>query len=114
MMKPQHWESTTQHWESPQHWESMSVEALWFLHEQVASVLVRKIADEKARLDQRLRQLKFDATSTSKRPHRRVFPKYQNPAHPDETWSGRGRKPSWLTAQLRSGRKLDDFLIQPS
>jgi DNA-binding protein H-NS len=114
-MKPQHWESTKpQHWESPQQWESMSVEALWFLHEQVASVLVRKIADEKARLDQRLRRLKFDAASTPKRPHRRVFPKYQNPAHPDETWSGRGRKPRWLMAQLRSGRKLDDFLIQPS
>jgi len=92
----------------------MSVEALWFLHEQVATVLVPKIADEKARLDQRLRQLKFDATSASNRPHRRVFPKYQNPSHPDETWSGRGRKPRWLTAQLRSGRKLDDFLIQPS
>ena len=98
----------------PQQWESMSAEELWFLHEQVASVLVRKIAEEKARLDERLRRLKSDAVSTSKRPHRRVYPKYQNPARPNETWAGRGRKPRWLMAQLRSGKKLHDFLIQPS
>jgi DNA-binding protein H-NS len=98
----------------PQQWQSMSAEELWFLHEQVVSVLVRKIAEEKARLDERLRRLKSDAASTSKRPYRRVYPKYQNPARPDETWAGKGRKPRWLMAQLRSGRKLDDFLIQPS
>jgi DNA-binding protein H-NS len=98
----------------PQQWESMSAEELWFLHERVASVLVRKIAAEKARLDERLRRLKSDAASTSKRPYRRVYPKYRNLARPDETWAGRGRKPRWLMAQLRSGKKLSDFLIQPS
>jgi DNA-binding protein H-NS len=97
----------------PQQWESMSAEELCFLHEQVASVLVRKIAEEKARLDERLRRLKSDAASSFKRPYR-VYPKYQNPARPDETWAGQGRKPRWLIAQLRSGKKLDDFLIQPS
>jgi DNA-binding protein H-NS len=99
-----------------QQWESMSAEELWFLHEQVASVLVRKIAEEKARLDEKLRRLKSDAASPSKRPYRKVYAKYQyqNPTRPDETWAGRGRKPRWLMAQLRSGKKLDDFLIQPS
>jgi DNA-binding protein H-NS len=97
----------------PRQWEAMSAEELWFLHEEVASVLVRKIAEEKARLDERLRRLKSDAVS-ARRPHRRIYPKYQNPARPDETWAGRGRKPRWLTVQLRSGKKLDDFLIQPS
>jgi DNA-binding protein H-NS len=97
----------------PRQWEAMSAEELWFLHEEVASVLVRKIAEEKARLEERLRRLKSDAVS-ARRPHRRICPKYQNPARPDETWAGRGRKPRWLTVQLRSGKKLDDFLIQPS
>lgn len=97
----------------PQQWESMSAEELWFLRQQVMSVLVRKIEEEKARLDERLRRLKSDA-SASKRPYPRVYPKYQNPARPDETWAGTGGKPRWLMAQLRSGRKLDDFLIKPS
>jgi DNA-binding protein H-NS len=43
-----------------------------------------------------------------------VFPKYRNPAKPEETWAGRGKQPRWLTAQLRAGKNLDDFRIQPS
>ncbi|HTE96912.1 MAG TPA: H-NS family nucleoid-associated regulatory protein, partial [Bradyrhizobium sp.] len=35
-----------------------------------------------------------------------------NPAKPSETWAGRGKQPRWLTAQLRAGKKLDDFRIQ--
>ena len=96
----------------------MSVDELWALHEQVASELARKIAAEKVRLDQRLRQLALSASngkvSRARRPYPRVFPKYINPAHPGETWAGRGKQPRWLTAQLRSGKKLDDFRIQSS
>jgi DNA-binding protein H-NS len=98
----------------PQQWEAMSAEELWFLHEQVASILVRKIAEEKARLDEKLRRLKADAASSFSGPYRRVYPRYQNPARPEETWAGQGKKPRWLMAQLRSGKKLDDFLVRPS
>jgi DNA-binding protein H-NS len=38
-----------------------------------------------------------------------VLPKYQNPNNSAETWSGRGKQQRWLTAQLRFGKKLDDF-----
>jgi DNA-binding protein H-NS len=37
--------------------------------------------------------------------------KYQNPADPEEKWTGRGRKPKWLTAQLQEGANLDDFAV---
>ena len=47
----------------------------------------------------------------ARRPYPQVFPKYKNPAQPSETWSGRGKQPHWLTAELRSGKKLDDFRI---
>jgi DNA-binding protein H-NS len=96
--------------------KSMSVDELWLLHEQVASELARKLAAEKARLDQRLRQLSSKICngkmSRTRRPYPRVFPKYINPAQPEETWAGRGKIPRWLTAQLKSGKKLDDFRIQ--
>ena len=100
--------------------KSMSVDELWSLHELVNSVLARKIAAEKAQLDQRLQQLGLSPSdsankkSLARRPYPQVFPKYRNPAQPAETWAGRGKQPRWLTAQLRSGKKLDDFRIQPS
>jgi DNA-binding protein H-NS len=40
----------------------------------------------------------------------KVAIKYRNPSTGD-TWTGRGLKPKWLTAQLSSGRKLSDFLV---
>ena len=107
--------------------KSMSVDELWSLHELVTQALARKIADEKSQLDHRLRQLGLSASGNAKnlsasdgakklnharRPYPQVFPKYRNPAQPAETWAGRGKQPRWLTAQLRSGKKLDDFRIQ--
>jgi DNA-binding protein H-NS len=101
--------------------ESMSVDELSSLREFVALVLARKISAEKARLDERLRQLNLDGVpnhvekmSRARRPYPQVFPKYRNPAEPSETWTGRGKQPRWLTAQLKSGKQLEDFRIQAS
>lgn len=41
----------------------------------------------------------------------KVAPKYRNPANPLETWTGRGKQPRWLAAQVAQGKKADDFLI---
>src|SRR5262245_46037335 len=98
----------------------MSMDELWSFYELVGSVLAPKISAEKARLDERLRQLDHSVPeivqeiSRARRPYPQVFPRYRNPTAPFETWSGRGKQPRWLTAQLRSGRNLDDFRIQPS
>lgn len=97
---------------------SMSVDELWSLHEEISAVLAKRLVEEKAALDKRLRQLKPEvvtgAFSRARRPYPQVLPKFRNPAQPMETWSGRGKQPRWLAAQLRSGKKLNDFLIQPS
>jgi DNA-binding protein H-NS len=99
---------------------SMSVDELWSLHDDVVSVLALKLAAAKARLDEQLRQLDrtvpeaVQEIGRVRRPYPQVFPKYRNPAKPFETWAGRGKRPRWLTAELRSGKKLDDFRIQPS
>lgn len=39
-----------------------------------------------------------------------VAPKYQDPAS-GKTWTGRGKTPAWLSAQLAAGRNKQDFLI---
>jgi DNA-binding protein H-NS len=97
--------------------EILSTEELWVLHEKVAATLKAKIIAEKKVLEDRLSQLngRFRVEQTSETPERRsyptVFPKFRNPEQPSETWAGRGKKPRWLTAQLKSGKQIDDFRI---
>jgi DNA-binding protein H-NS len=96
--------------------KSMSVDELWTLHESVVAELSRKMAAERTMLEDRLRQLgstdKSSALRPERRPYPKVLPKYRNPKNRSETWAGRGKQPRWLRAQLRSGNKLDDFLIR--
>lgn len=40
-----------------------------------------------------------------------VAPKYQDPDS-GKTWTGRGKSPAWLSAQLATGRDKQEFLIQ--
>jgi DNA-binding protein H-NS len=40
-----------------------------------------------------------------------VAVKYRNPKNSDQTWTGRGRKPNWLVAELKRGTKVETFLI---
>jgi DNA-binding protein H-NS len=91
--------------------KSMSVDELWSLHEFVSAALARKIQAKTATLNQRLRQLGPDAVSHNVKEMSHALPKYRNPAEPSETWAGRGKQPRWLTAQLKSGKKIDDFRI---
>ncbi len=41
----------------------------------------------------------------------KVAPRYRNPSNPDQTWTGRGRKPLWVVDALNSGKSLDDLAI---
>ncbi len=95
--------------------QSMSVDELWNLHQEIAAELAQRLAVEKARLEERLRKIELNANISrfdrARRPYPAVLPKYQNRKNPAETWSGRGKQPRWLVAQLRAGKKLDDFLI---
>jgi len=96
--------------------KSMAIDDLWELHEQVTAKLTRELAIEKARLEERLHKLgsasNIITSDRQRRPYPKVLPKYRNPKNPAETWSGRGKQPRWLTAQLRSGKKAKDFLIR--
>ena len=42
-----------------------------------------------------------------------VAAKYRDPKNPQNTWTGRGRMPRWLTAATRGGKaSKEDFLIK--
>lgn len=98
--------------------KSMTIEELWTLRLEIDSALASRIGAEKTKLEKQLKQLE-DGTLNEiprieRRPYPRVHPKYQNPARPEETWAGRGKQPRWLTAQIKSGKKIEDFRITPS
>jgi len=97
--------------------KSMSIDALIGLRGKIDAVLGSKVADERRTLESELAKLsRVDTGGRSKGGFGRgargkVAPKYRNPENPSETWAGRGLKPRWLVAALKSGKKLDDFSI---
>jgi len=98
--------------------KSMPTDELWVLHEKVMTLLSSRLTAERNALELRLKQLncgdrdKQRELSTERRRYPRVFPKFRNPDRPSETWAGRGKQPRWLAAQLRSGKRIDDFRIE--
>lgn len=95
---------------------SMPIDELWSLHEELVLLLSSKILEEKRQLERKLSQLEAAPTvrAPARRPYPPVQPKFRNPMQPCETWAGRGKQPRWLSAQLRTGKQLDDFRIRAS
>jgi DNA-binding protein H-NS len=102
--------------------EAMTLEELWSLHESISFVLSARIKAEKHELEKRLavlnRGLDMAAPAGNSRPlgersrrsYPTVLPKYRNP-QTSETWSGRGKRPRWLTAAMKTGHKMEEFRI---
>jgi DNA-binding protein H-NS len=97
--------------------KSMSIDKLSKLREQVDAALSTRVIEERRAVQDKLGKLERLGTS---RLHLKgirggirgpVAPKYRNPANPAETWAGRGLKPRWLVAALKSGKKLEHFSI---
>ena len=110
--------------------DAMSVDEIWQLHETIIEVLATRLTAEKYALEKRLSQLRHEkdtsllhqgesaspaagngAPHEQQRKYNKVSPKYRNPDEPTETWSGRGKRPRWLTAALLTGHKIEDFVI---
>lgn len=96
--------------------ENMPLDDLWALHITLSDTLATKLVAEKKMLEERLSQLNSKSSDTQartveRRPYPAVFPKFQNPEEPFQTWAGRGRQPRWLMEQVKSGRRIDDFRI---
>jgi DNA-binding protein H-NS len=52
----------------------------------------------------------LSASRVAKRDVKAVAPKYRHPGS-GQTWTGRGLKPRWLTAEIAAGKTANDFLI---
>ena len=106
--------------------ESMDFENLWKLHEKLTKVLAEKITAEKLELDKRLALLNrsqggdpfagavSDARTGPAPPNKypKVPPKYRNTAAPYEMWSGRGKRPRWLTKAVQAGHEIEEYRLR--
>ncbi|MBR0697808.1 H-NS family nucleoid-associated regulatory protein [Bradyrhizobium lablabi] len=97
--------------------ETMSLDELWALHDQLTEVLAAKVESKKLAIERQLEELgrKFGGSPTDipqPRPYPPVQPKFRNPMEATETWSGRGRHPQWVVELLARGGSLEDCRIQ--
>ena len=92
-----------------------SIEELWALHEEIASILFAKMEAEKLKLEKRLKQIEGKTSDEipGRRPYPKVHPRFRNPDPPHQTWSGRGLQPHWMRRLLAEGKTVDDLRILP-
>jgi DNA-binding protein H-NS len=93
--------------------KSMSIDKLAKLKDQIEAVLGTKVNAQRRMLESELAKITRVGPSF-RRGHAgagKIAPKYRNPENPTETWAGRGLRPRWLTAALKSGMKVEQFAI---
>lgn len=73
----------------------------------------RRKAEARAKAEEAAKQYGYSLSqlieAATQRPA--AAPKYAHPENPELTWSGRGRKPSWIIEGLDAGKSLEDFAI---
>src|SRR6516165_1338106 len=84
------------------------------LKSDVEAALALKVTEQRRALEAELSKLGGYQRGKKSSAGRAVAPKYRNPENPSETWAGRGLKPRWLAAAIKSGKSLDDFAIDAS
>jgi DNA-binding protein H-NS len=97
---------------------SLSLKELKELQSQVAKAIAgfegRRKAEALAAIEEKARSLGFalaDLVGVGGRKRKTVKPKYANPSNASETWTGRGRRPRWVEAALKAGKKIEDLAI---
>ena len=98
------------------------------LHAEIEKLSIDDLMKAKTLIETRIQHLAKDRVETlraeldkfqayvqtdagrSKGPTRKVAPKYRDPSS-GQTWTGRGRMPKWMEAQIAAGKDREEFLI---
>ena len=92
--------------------KTMPIAKLQDLKSKIEAAINAKVSERRRELETELSKLaRFDGGGKVIRFGRGGQKGPVAPKYPDETWAGRGLKPRWLSAAIKGGRKLDDFLI---
>ena len=84
------------------------------LDKAIANYDDRRKAEARRDLEEKAREYGFSLSEladvkTTKRAA--LAPKYRNPSNPEQTWSGRGRQPTWFREAIQAGTEPDDLKI---
>lgn len=80
--------------------------------EQAVQEAYKKVVEIAKELDMTVEQLVEQGSQKPKVTTRKtVQPRYRNTNNLNDTWTGRGKQPRWLVAELAKGAKIEDFLI---
>jgi DNA-binding protein H-NS len=95
--------------------QKMPTAKLKSLRAEVEAMIALKVAERREELQSQLsRLLEINGSKNGNRrgrgKTRMVAAKYRNPKNGDEVWSGRGRMPLWLGAEIKAGNDREDFL----
>jgi DNA-binding protein H-NS len=100
--------------------KSMAFDDLVVMRAQIDAEIETRISKQRMRLIEAIAELRGTVPGGNSgrrgKAHplkgRELPPLYRNPKNASETWAGRGNRPRWLTAALKSGKKLESFLIK--
>ncbi|KAJ56557.1 hypothetical protein ACMU_06340 [Actibacterium mucosum KCTC 23349] len=96
--------------------DALSLAELKDLQKDVAKAITsfedRKRKEALSVLEEKAREMGFSLNDLTKGGKKSALPpKYRNPENPDQTWSGRGRKPLWFSQAMAAGRDVAEFEI---
>lgn len=96
----------------------LSLEELQNLARDIETEIVTRRAAEKERVLTQMRELAASVGMTLEEVLRQerlgasaAGPRFRHPDEPSLTWSGRGKRPAWVTEALASGKSLEDLAI---
>lgn len=95
----------------------LSIEELQNLTQAIQEEITSRRAAERERVLQQMRDLASSAGMTLEeilkpsKPSGGVSVKYRHPENPALTWTGRGKRPTWLNEALAGGKNLEDFAV---
>ena len=95
-------------------YEAMPYAELKEIHEKLGLLLATKREEALEQIKGQIASLGFSAEDLVTKKNGKRAParlKYRNPENPAETWTGKGRKPTWMQAMLDGGKAKEDFLI---
>ncbi|WP_373050500.1 H-NS histone family protein [Thalassovita aquimarina] len=96
-----------------------SISELKTLEKKVAKAIAtydeRKKKAALAELEAKAKELGFSLAELTAAKGKGVRPasvaKYRNPDDPDQTWTGKGRRPAWFVTAIEAGKKPEDLEI---
>ena len=102
--------------------DKLTYKQLLDLEARIADAIVARKNEERADVKRKMAELaaksgfEMEELMGAKKGGRgkrgKVAPKYRHPQDTSLTWTGRGRQPLWLVAELKKGKKLNSILIK--